>query len=224
MKKGKRMLALLIGLLMIVNLFGVSNPTEAYADTHDHTTIEETILSDTTNLRATKAAGDTVLAFSSDVHNTENNTAANRMGTMIDVIQGKHGSIDAFGFCGDMGGASLQENAFWTCTKSVMDTVANKGVEGVYTTGNHEFYNGNFSSTSNSVKSRYVVGDVGKEGSNYIIYCLGTDNWSGNQDNFTTGQVTQITNYFNSLINAGNTKPVIVLVHFPLHHYSSRTT
>jgi len=166
-------------------------------------------------------ANGTVLAFTSDIHNASNNTAANRLDTWLGKVAAIHGGINAMSFCGDMGSASAGESQFWDYTQAVMDVVSNRGIPGVYTTGNHEFYNGNFSSTSNSVKSKYVVGDVGKEGSNYIIYCMGTTNWSGNSDNFTTEQISSLTNYLDSV---GDAKPIIVLVHFPLHRYSSRST
>ena len=214
-KKGKRLFSLLIGLLMIANLFGVAAPTEVYADTHDHSIVEDNVLLDQEPLRATKAADDlTVLAFSSDVHNTSDNQAANRIGTVTDIILNEYGKIDAFGMCGDMGGASLGESEFWTCSKSVMDVVANKGITGVYTTGNHEFYNGKFDTTTNSVKNRYKLEEEGMVGDNFIIYCLGTDNWSGNSDNYPTSQINKMKT---DLAAYGTDKPIIVLCHFPLH-------
>ena len=163
----------------------------------------------------------TVLAFTSDIHNASNNTAANRLDDWLVKVAGIYGGINAMSFCGDMGSASAGESQFWDYTQAVMNVVSDRKVPGVYTTGNHEFYNGNYATTSNTVKNNYVVGDVGKEGSNYIIYCMGTTNWSGSSDNFTTEQITALENF---LSNADNDKPIIVLVHFPLHHYSSRST
>ena len=170
----------------------------------------------------TKAADDlTVLTFTSDIHNTDNNTAANRLDTWFDKVEAIHGDIDVMSFCGDMGSASAGESQFWSYTQSVMNVVSNEGIEGVYTTGNHEFYNGKYSSTSNDVKSRYLVGEEGKNGSNYRIYCMGTTNWDNNRDNFTSDQITKLTNYLNSV---DASKPIIILVHFPLHSFSSRAT
>ena len=163
----------------------------------------------------------TVLAFTSDIHNASNNTAANRLDTWLVNVASIYGGINAMSFCGDMGSASAGESQFWDYAQAVMNVVSDRGIPGVYTTGNHEFYNGNYLSTSNAVKKNYVVGNVGKEGSNYIIYCMGTTNWSGNSDNFTTEQITALTNYLDSV---DSSKPIIVLVHFPLHRYSSRST
>lgn len=160
----------------------------------------------------------TVLAFTSDIHNTSNNTAANRLDTWLDKIAGIYGGINVMSFCGDMGGASLGESEFWTCTQSVMGVVSEENLQAVYTTGNHEFYNGQFSSTSSNNKSQFKIGEEGLNGSNYRIYCLGTDNWNGSRDNYTTGQISTLSNYLN---NAGNDKPIIILTHFPLHYYGS---
>ena len=160
----------------------------------------------------------TVLAFTSDIHNTSNNTAANRLDTWLDKIAGIYGGINVMSFCGDMGGASLNESQFWTCTQSVMNVVSEEDLQAVYTTGNHEFYNGQFSNTSSNLKPQFKIGEEGLNGSNYRIYCLGTDNWNNSSDNYTTGQISTLSNYLN---NAGNSKPIIILTHFPLHYYSS---
>ena len=132
----------------------------------------------------------TVLAFTSDVHNSSDNTAANRQSAWIDKLIDKYGRIDAMGFCGDMGSASADESQFWTFTQAVMDVTDQKGITDVYTTGNHEFYNGKYSSTSSTVANNYIVDAEGLTGDNYTIYCLGTDNWNSNTDNYTDEQVT----------------------------------
>jgi len=172
-------------------------------------------------LRA-KSVG-TVLAFTSDIHNSSDNTAANRLKTWISKIQGmsQYGGIDVYGFCGDMGAAQANESQFWTYTRAVMDVIDSNSIDGVYTTGNHEFYNGQFSSTSNSIRGEYIIGEQAREGSNYRIYCLGTDNWTGNRDNYTAGQISLLQNYLSSV---DASKPIIILTHFPLHRFSSRST
>ncbi|MGX8715516.1 MAG: metallophosphoesterase family protein, partial [Lachnospiraceae bacterium] len=163
--------------------------------------------------------GKTVLAFTSDIHNTSNNTAANRLDTWLDNEMSVYGHIDGMCFCGDMGGAQANESEFWSFTQSVMSVVEDNDIPGVYTTGNHEFYNGKYSTTSNTtVKDRYIVGAEGLNGSNYRIYCLGTDNWNNSSDNYTTSQVDTLNSYLES---AGTDKPIIILTHFPLHRAGS---
>ena len=74
-----------------------------------------------------------------------------------------------------MGTAFVHGDSFWTYTQSVMTDISQRNIRGVYTTGNHEFYNGEFSRTStNSTQQNYVVDGKGYEGDDYIIYCLGT--------------------------------------------------
>ena len=247
-KRGKRLFAFLIGFLMILNQFGISGPETAYGQTHDHlsehTHYDE--IADVSGLTdvlsaaedvydtkgaaipetpAVRAAADgakagelTVLAFSSDVHNSSNNTAAGRMSTWMDNVIAEYGKIDTFGFCGDMGSASAGESEFWTYTKAVMDAVDNHNIQAVYTTGNHEFYNGKYSSTSNSVKSRYILEEEGLNGGNYRIYCLGTDNWNNSSDNYTQAQVNKMATYLGTVENG---TPIFVLTHFPLHYCAS---
>ena len=133
---------------------------------------------------------DTVLAFTSDVHNGSGNESADRLGVWIDTMRSMYGKLDGMGFCGDMGSVSnTTETQFWQYAKKVIDTVAAKGVPACYTTGNHEFNPGNYKTTTNSVKNNYIVGAEGLAGDNYRIYCLGTDNWDNNQDNYTQAQV-----------------------------------
>ena len=69
-----------------------------------------------------------VLAFTSDIHNSEENTAANRLDNWLDKVENKCGDIDVMSFCGDMGSARAQETAFWTYTSRVMDVVENKSI------------------------------------------------------------------------------------------------
>ncbi|MBR2390487.1 MAG: metallophosphoesterase [Mogibacterium sp.] len=159
-----------------------------------------------------------MLAFTSDIHNNEDNIAANRLDAWLDKMEGKYGDIDVMSFCGDMGSARAKENEFWAYTKSVMNVVSDESIEGVYTTGNHEFYNGLFSETENAVRGIYKVGAVGAESSNYIIYCLGTDNWDDRKDNYPESQIESMTDCLN---NTGNDKPIIILTHFPLHAFDS---
>ncbi len=173
------------------------------------------------NAKRRKSSGLTVLTFTSDIHNNTANTAADRLNTWLTRVEGAYGSIDAMGYCGDMGHANTNESQFWDCTRAVMDVMDNHGITTVYTTGNHEFYNGKYSTTSSSVKNEFIVDQEGLPGDNYIIYCLGTDNWNNNRDNYTTEQVNKLSSFLDS---ADPEKPIIILTHFPLHRYSSRST
>ena len=159
-----------------------------------------------------------VLAFTSDVHNTATNASAERLGNWIDNVIGMYGRIDFMGFCGDLGEDDATEENYWAYTKVVIDLVAEKGVEACYTTGNHEFRPGQFTTTANPVKNYYIKDTEGKEGDYYRIYCLGTDNWNNSSDNYTNAQIQTLNNYLNSV---GNDKPIIILAHYPLHSLSS---
>ena len=226
-KKGKRMFAMLMGLMMILTQFGSLGTETAYADVHDH--LEEQVVQETAVKAAAKAAGDTtVLAFSSDVHNQSNNTSANRLGTWIDNVEGKiNGDIEVMAFGGDMAGAGWSgSDSYWTNTKADMTMITNKGVSGVYTTGNHEYsMGGNFNYSSytsgsyatDDTKGKFKVNTIGAEGDDYIIYCLG----SVSDTNAYTNQVDSLKQFLNS---AGNSRVIYIITHFPLHTYSSRKT
>ena len=133
----------------------------------------------------------TVLAFTSDVHNNQNNyTGETRLGTWIDNIVGQYGKIDAFAFGGDMAQYNSADDRFWNETQRVMDVVTNKGIAGYYTTGNHEYAHptetsDNFSPDKNETTQRYVQNDWAVEnGSNYRLYCMGV----GEASNYTYTQ------------------------------------
>lgn len=170
---------------------------------------------------ATAANSSTVLAFTSDVHNKSDNIAAIRQSNWIDTVIKKYGKIDAMGFCGDMGSGRAKESEFWDYTKAIMDVTDKKGITDVYTTGNHEFKNGNYSGTSNPVAKKFIVDEEGLVGDNYLIYCLGTENWDNSTDNYTTDQISKLRKY---LTGASADKPIVVLTHFPLHYYKGSQT
>ncbi len=213
-------------------------PVETPAD--ETVTVEETAEpaeAEAPMLKAAKAVdtkseasnGVTVLAFSSDVHNGGNNggdnSAAIRLGNWIDIVESKEGDIDVMAFGGDM--ARMMNNdpsGFWDYAQSGMDQLTQKGVDGVYTTGNHEYsYGGNFSLSSynsgayasNTTQGQYTVNDEAAEGNNYRIYCLGSE--SGSQS--YTNQISSLTAYLNRV---GNDKPIFIITHFPLHALSGR--
>ena len=210
----KRLLSLLLILML---LFSMLPGTAAFAQTADGNPAEQQAEGDGATLRAVKTK--TVLTFTSDIHNQSDNIAANRLDKWLDFVIDKYGGIDAMGFCGDMGAASANESQFWTYTQSVADVFKTKDIPNViYTTGNHEFYNGKFDSTTNSVHDIYTVGEKALEADDYIIYCLGTDNWNNSSDNYTQAQVDKMAAF---LATTDASKPVIILTHFPIHCYNS---
>ena len=234
----KRLLAYLLTFAMVLSLLPQtthaadgSNTQEPQAHVHQH---EFTVAAPEANapanpnpVKAEKTG--TVLAFTSDAHNTSGNAAANRMDTWIDNVEDKHGGIDAMGFGGDMAGASFNgSSSFWTYTQADMDVLNDQGVKGVYTTGNHEYSmggdfsyssytNGSYSSTE--TKGQYKVNTVGDSGDDYIIYCLGSVSSSSSYS--SQNQISTLTSF---LSKAGNDKVIFIITHFPLHQYGSRTT
>ena len=199
----KRFLAFLAGLILIAGQFVFAPADSAYGEKGG---------------AGSRSSGTTVLAFSSDVHNKNDDVSAERLAAWIDTVQGEYGKIDAMGFGGDLGDAGDGTN-YWRNVRSVMDAVGRKGVASVYTTGNHEFNPGDAqynngaltSATGQSVVDRYKVGAEGREGDNYRIYCLGS---TSTTQEYTYDQGVAMERYLGSV---GNDKPIIVITHFPLH-------
>ena len=218
----KRLLSILLILML---LFSMIPGTAAFAQTADgkpeeiSVPAEQQAEGDGASLRATKTK--TVLTFTSDIHNSSNNTAANRLDKWLDFVSEEYGGIDAMGFCGDMGQASGSGSTWWGYVNSVMTVAENDVDEVVYTTGNHELMNGNFTPTANEQTRKYIVGEEAINASNYRIFCLGTDNWDNYRDHYSSSQISGLRDYLNS---TGTDKPIIILTHFPIHHFSSRTT
>ena len=115
----------------------------------------------------------TVLAFTSDTHNTDGR-AANRLGTWLDKMADKYGKVEVMAFGGDMANASASESDFWTLTQADMNQLEQRNVYGVYTTGNHEYSPGNYTPNKNDTTKKYIENAQGIEGYNYRIYCLGS--------------------------------------------------
>ncbi|MBO4330873.1 MAG: metallophosphoesterase, partial [Oscillospiraceae bacterium] len=136
----------------------------------------------------------------------------------IDIMTDIRGDFDLMSFCGDMANANLGEDDFWACAQLVMDEMENMRFPVVYTTGNHEFYNGHFDVTTNPTKYYYIKDAEAANAPNYRLYCLGTDNFDNSVDNYTEQQAETMAEYFESI---GNEKPIFVITHFPLHSYSS---
>ena len=218
----KRLLSVL---LILVLLFSLVPGTAVFAQTADgkpaeiSVPVEQQAEGDGASLRAAKTK--TVLTFTSDIHNSSNNTAANRLDKWLDFVAEEYGGIDAMGFCGDMGQASGSGSTWWGYVNSVMTVAENDVDQVVYTTGNHEFMNGSFTPTANAQTRKYIIGEEAINASDYRIFCLGTDNWDNYRDHYSSSQISGLRDYLNS---TGTDKPIIILTHFPIHHFSSRTT
>lgn len=181
-------------------------------------------------------ADDTVLAFTSDVHNRVDNKSAVRLDSWIDVIRSsdEYGKIDYMGFCGDTadGSKTVTGSTFWQYVGKIIDVVNDKGIRACYTTGNHEFKNGEFhlqsyNRTVEVIKSYFTVDDVPDNvyaEDNFRVYCLGT---RANSDNTFKSNLYldyQIANLKNYLDSVDNSKVIFVLTHFPLHCFNDRET
>ena len=206
---------------------GIDDEVLQAEDTDELDTPEETteVTEPKRATKATKTIGQptngTVLAFTSDTHNQNGNVAANRLGSWLDTIAAKdeYGGITAMAFGGDMAGAGA--SGYWDLTQADMDALSDRGVTGIYTTGNHEIsMGGDFSYnsyTSNAYSSTETKGqfELDKEvevGSDYRIYCLGSRSSSSSY----ADQVSSLTSYLNSV---GNDKVIFIITHFPLHYY-----
>ena len=216
-RNGKRLFALLLGLLMIVNQFGFFGLKTVFADTHVHAAEIEIEEDDGLSATNTKAAGDlTVLAFTSDTHNKDDNAAANRLGLWLDKMATIYEKpVDLMAFGGDMANANASQSAYWTLTQADMYQLDQRNVTGVYTTGNHEHSPGNYSASSTDLTQKaFKINAEGAVGSNYRIYCLG----SASSSSSYSSQVSSLTSYLNSV---GNDKPIFIITHFPLHYFNS---
>ena len=177
--------------------------------------------------KAISLPDNTVLAFTSDTHNKEGDVAANRLGSWLDTVAGIYGGVTLMAFGGDMANASASESAFWTLTQADMDQLSQRSVQGVYTTGNHEYSPGNFTSGKNSTTQVYIENKQGAEGENYHIYCLGSSayaessgGWMGGWNTYSSSQISTLNSYLNSITD---NKPIFIITHYPLHYTTSRT-
>ena len=232
----KRLLAYLLTFAMVLSLLPQtthaadgSNTQEPQAHVHQH---EFTVAAPEANAPANpvKAEGTTVLAFTSDVHNCfkngttrpNDNMSAARLGTWIDKVEAIHGDIDVMAFGGDMANASASATEFWSLTQNDLSMLAEKGVNGVLTTGNHEHSPGKYSASSTDTTQQvYKINTEAAVGDDYRIYCLGSVSSSSSYS-------TQYNSLDEYLKGVGNDKPIFIITHFPLHYYKgtymNRTT
>ena len=93
LSSNKRFLGILAGLILIAGqLFAPAGAAYAQPD-------------------GAKASGTTVLAFSSDVHNKNDDLSADRLASWIDTVEDLYGKIDAMGFGGDLGKSQAMPHA-----------------------------------------------------------------------------------------------------------------
>lgn len=169
-----------------------------------------------TAFAANAQTGQSVVTFTSDVHHTSTSdtTAANRLKLWLEAVADQYGTVDVLGVCGDLGVYSVYNDTYWSYAQRVMDNVAALGIEGIYTTGNHEHENGNYSTTTNATAKEYIRLGVGKSAENYEIYCMGA---ASKTMEFPESDIEALSDYLESV---GTEKPVFILSHYPLHLFS----
>lgn len=227
----KRYLSILMTLIMVFGLFsGISlqiNAEESKPTQSDISTVEATAQADDIT---------TVLAFTSDTHNGGrqglDNISAERLATWVENAEAKHGEIDVMGFGGDMGSAnSSSPTVFWQNSQNVMNSVTQGVGKGVYTTGNHEYQmGGNYTtaiedpnSTYYDTVSNYIENSIGDNGSDYVMYCMGSSSYAepnGGWNRYTDSQISALRTFLNE--DHGD-KVIFVITHYPLHKTSART-
>ena len=209
----KRMFSMLLALCLVCSLL----PLGGFA-------AENGMNSAAAETTANEEDADVYVCFTSDVHNKSSNESANRLTQWINNVTAKVGKgIDAFGSCGDYGAVSGGESAYWTNAQSVMNAaMTNEKVSAtVFSTGNHEFYPGNYNSTTQAAAQNIKRIGEGRSTPHYIIYAFGPKNWDNSRDEFKTEDITIIDNYLAGLSETDRAKPIFILSHFPIHSYGS---
>ncbi len=179
-----------------------------------------------TGITVASAADDTTyLAFSSDVHyNTSNET--NNLEDWMDAIKKLYPKFDSMSFCGDLGSAYCSTAAqYWKFSQAVMDTaesyVGTQIVrDPVYTFGNHEWYpsaGGDYANNKdNATAKKYLNRTEAISTDKYRVYAYGAE---GSDQEYTDEGIAELDAY---LASCPTDIPIFVLVHFPLHYFSSR--
>ncbi|NLV35100.1 MAG: hypothetical protein GXY17_00270 [Clostridiaceae bacterium] len=165
------------------------------------------------------------LAFTSDVHYGGTNNLSTWLGLLEsgDILEEEQ--LDYMGFCGDMASGNIRgESNYWSSAQTMLDTVTSSKLISsdtnrfIYTAGNHEYLQGNYGSTDNATAKEITrLGEAAKT-DNYIIYCFGA---AGSSQSFTSYDIDALEDYLGT---APDDIPIIILSHFPIHHFSSRTT
>ena len=205
----KRAFSMLLALCLVLSLL----PFGTFAASSGTTAAGQTAAGTTAAADAT-----TYLAFSSDAHNSGDNQSANRLDQWITNVTAKVGDdIDVMSYCGDYGNASANESNFWTYAEAIMNTTRNHARvhDSVFSTGNHEYYNGRYGSTTNAVAENITRIGEARNASNYIIYCFGPRD--GNGDRYDTEDLGILDRYLGGLPAADREKPIFILTHYPAH-------
>ena len=230
-KLATKFTSILLSITLIIGLCGESciQPSTAYAD--DEVAAGASSDDELKSTDDDASADDlTVLAFTSDVHNMSNDTSATRTATWLNLMAdaNHYGHVDAVALGGDLGSDRIESASdYFAYSKAVIDAVDGTGVPSIFTTGNHEFDPGDasvnddkttISSSANpTAASRYLLNAVGKEGDNYIIYCLGSEGYSSTYAN----QVASLKQFLDGV---AADKTIFIVTHFPLHYASGRVT
>ena len=180
-------------------------------------------------VHAAAANGDQFLAFTSDVHNKSDNVSAARLDAWIRTVRNLYGDIDYMGFCGDMANASrsgVTADIYWSLVEPVMEAVRNNHLADrvCLTTGNHEHFPGDISAAPDTIRDMFTMNGVPgnlPQHANFSIYCLGAMNNDQSGEGYRSEQISSLASYLSGI---GNSRPVFILAHFPLHYYGSRLT
>ena len=204
----KRKLVLLLVLAMVLSLFG--------------------------GLPAGVAAEDGIvyLAFTSDVH-YDTSFEQNNLEVWLKMLGNVVDSVDYMGFCGDLGSAyAPTTDDYWDYVQAAMDTADSFVDSGfikygnIYTFGNHEWYptaGGDYENNKDNPTAKRLihVGEAART-DRYIIYCFGAAGTSRDHaQDFLSEDIEILRSY---LKTAPTDIPIIILTHFPLHTFSSRTS
>ena len=204
----KRKLVLLLVLAMVLSLFG--------------------------GLPAGVAAEDVIvyLAFTSDVH-YDTSFEQNNLEVWLKMLGNVVDSVDYMGFCGDLGSAyAPTTDDYWDYVQAAMDTADSFVDSGfikygnIYTFGNHEWYptaGGDYENNKDNPTAKRLihVGEAART-DRYIIYCFGAAGTSRDHaQDFLSEDIEILRSY---LKTAPTDIPIIILTHFPLHTFSSRTS
>ncbi len=166
-----------------------------------------------------------VLAFTSDIHNSNGDKSASRFANWITNTQRNEGAFDFLGSCGDTGNGNGSDSGdrFWALVQKAVDAVLNSNIEYyAFTSGNHENEQGQINSgTTNPTASYFTVLGEPKTGlapdANYKVYCFGATQAA---NEFLDSSIEQLDEY---LAGVDKDEPVFVLSHYPLHSTGGRT-
>lgn len=162
----------------------------------------------------TPTDGTVYVGFTSDVHGDMTNLG--NWFDMLDVV------LQNMCFCGDYGNSSTSGNTY---LQSFKDTVSKTNAKwgndkGIYTSGNHEWYNPANISEFESTSGFKRLGKADNVTTNaYEVYCIGAYQWDP-IGGFQQNDINALTTY---LSGVSKSKPVFILSHYPLHYINSRT-